>query len=446
LVASLALLTSVRAGQVVVIPIKGEITKAQFFFIRRGLKEAEAAKADAVILDMDTYGGELDSASQIMEALLGTSVPTITYIDTNAGSAGALVALSTRRIFMAPVSAIGAAAPVMEGGQDLSSTMNDKVVSYFSGFARSAAQKNGYDPDIAQAFISKDTEVKIGGFDHPKGTLLTLSAQEAARIENGKPLLASGIAGSIPDLLTKAGLTGAIDEIEPTGFETLAFWLTTLSPFLLLGGILGVYIELKVGGFGLAGFAAAVCFLLFFFGSYVAGLAGWEVAVLFAIGLSLIISEIAIHPGTLLPGLLGLLLVGIAVVWAMVDHYPHEPLIPTGDMLERPLINLGVTVLMACIAIPVIAKFLPNTPLFRAISLARVQARGPSFSDKTVDSPKRLSVGESGVALSILRPSGNARFGDAIVDVITRGEFIEPSSPIRVLAIEGSRIVVARAA
>jgi membrane-bound serine protease (ClpP class) len=115
-------------------------------------------------------------------------------------------------------------------------------------------------------------------------------------------------------------------------------------------------------------------------------------------------------------------------------------------MLERPLINLGVTVLMACIAIPVIAKFLPNTPLFRAISLARVQARGPSFSDKTVDSPKRLSVGESGVALSILRPSGNARFGDAIVDVITRGEFIEPSSPIRVLAIEGSRIVVARAA
>lgn len=444
LVACLSLLSSVRAGEVVVIPIKGEITKAQFFFLRRGLKEAEAAKADAVILDMDTYGGELNAATDMLEALFSTTIPTITYIDTNAGSAGALVALSTRRIFMAPVSAIGAAAPVMAGGQDLPSTMQDKVVSYFSGYFRSAADKNGYDPSIAEAFISKDAEVKIGTYYHPKGTLLTLSSQEAAQVINGKHLLASGIADSLPDLLTKAGLNGAIHRIEPTGFETLAFWLTTLAPLLLLGGIVGVYIELKVGGFGMAGFVAALCFLLFFFGSYVAGLAGWEVAVLFAIGLTLIISEIAIHPGTIIPGLIGLLLVGTAVIWAMMDRYPHESLIPTSEMLKWPLINLGITVFLACIAIPIITRYLPNTPLFNVIALARMQVRGPSFSEKTVDSPVRLSVGESGVALSILRPSGNARFGDAIVDVITRGEFIEPSSPVRVLAIEGSRIVVAR--
>jgi len=243
LVACLSLLSSVRAGEVVVIPIKGEITKAQFFFLRRGIKEAEAAKADAVILDMDTYGGELDSATDMLEALLGTSIPTITYIDSNAGSAGALVALSTRHIYMAPVSAIGAAAPVMSGGQDLPSTMNDKVVSYFSGFARSAAQKNGYDPDIAEAFISKDTEVKMGDtVVHPKGMLLTLSAQEATKVINGKPVLASGIADNLADLLSKAGLTGAIHQIEPTGFETLAFWLTTLAPLLLLGVFVGEYV------------------------------------------------------------------------------------------------------------------------------------------------------------------------------------------------------------
>jgi len=445
LFACLSLLTPVRAGEVVVIPIQGEITKAQFFFLRRGLKEAEAAKADAVVLDMDTYGGELNSATDMLGALFSTSIPTIAYIDTNAGSAGALIALSTRRIFMAPVSAIGAAAPVTAGGQDLPSTMEDKVVSYFSGYFRSAADKNGYDPDIAQAFISKDTEVKIGDtVVHPKGTLLTLSAQEAAKVINGKPVLASGIADSLPDLLAKAGLKGALHRIEPTGFETLAFWLTTLAPLLLLGGIIGVYIELKVGGFGAAGFVAAICFLLFFFGSYIAGLAGWEVVILFAIGLSLIISEIAIHPGTIIPGLIGLVLVGASIVWAMMDRYPDEPLIPTGEMLERPLINLGITILLACIAIPVITRFLPDTPFFRAIALARAQPRGPSFSDRTVDSPVSLSVGASGVALSMLRPSGNARFGDAIVDVITRGEFIEPASPVRVLAIEGSRIIVAR--
>jgi len=425
--------------------LKGEITKAQFFFLRRGLKLAEADKADAVVIDMDTYGGELDSATDMLEALFSTSIPTITYIDSNAGSAGALVALSTKRIFMAPVSAIGAAAPVTSSGGDLPSTMQDKVTSYFSGYFSSAAQKNGYDPTIAQAFISKDVEVKIGStVIHPKGTLLTLSAQEAARVIDGKPILATGIADSIPDLLKKAGLAGAIRTIEPTGFETLAFWLTTLAPLLLLGGIIGVYIELKVGGFGVAGFLAAICFLLFFFGSYVAGLAGWEVAIVFTIGLGLIISEIVIHPGTVIPGLIGLLLVGASVVWAMTDRYPHEPLVPTGDMLVKPFTELGITIVLAAIAIPLITKLLPDTPIFRFIALARAQPRGPSFSENSVSSPASISVGESGVALSILRPSGNARFGDSIVDVITRGEFIEPTSPIRVLAVEGSRIVVAR--
>jgi len=166
--------------------------------------------------------------------------------------------------------------------------------------------------------------------------------------------------------------------------------------------------------------------------------------VVFAVGLSLIVSEIVIHPGTVVPGLIGLLLVCASIIWAMVDHYPHEPLIPTGSMVERPLINLAITLLLACIAIPLITRFLPQTPLFRFISLAREQPRGPSFSSRTVDSPISLSVGANGVALSILRPSGNARFGEAIVDVITRGEFIEPASPVRVLAIEGSRVVVAR--
>lgn len=371
---------------------------------------------------------------------------TYTYIDTNAGSAGALIALATQHIYMAPVSAIGAAAPVTSQGQDLPSTMQDKVVSYFSGRARSAAGRNGYDPDIAQAFISKDVEVKIGDtVIHPKGSLLTLSAQEAARVIKGKPVLASGLASSLPDLLSKAGLHGETRDISPTGFETLAFWLTTLSPLLLLGGILGVYIEIKVGGFGFAGTLAATCFLLFFFGSYVAGLAGWEVVILFAIGLALVVSEIVIHPGTIIPGLVGILLVCASLIWAMTDRYPHEPLLPTGGMLERPLLNLLITIVLCAIAFPVLARFLPDTPLFRAVALGRANPRGPSFSPDAVGSPARVAVGASGVAVSILRPSGNARFDDRVVDVVTQGEFIEPASPVRVLAVEGARIVVARA-
>jgi len=144
--------------------------------------------------------------------------------------------------------------------------------------------------------------------------------------------------------------------------------------------------------------------------------------------------------------LIGLLLMCASVVWAMTDRYPHDPLVPAADMLVTPLMKLGVTIVLACIAIPLITKFLPDTPFFRFIALARAQPRGPSFNQRTVSSPAAISVGENGVALSVLRPSGNARFGEAIVDVITRGEFIEPESPVRVLAIEGSRIVVARGA
>src|SRR5206468_3075857 len=101
-------------------------SEAQFMFLRRAVKEAEAKNASAFVLDMDTYGGDLEAATKMREALFKASMPTLTYINTNAGSAGALIALSTQKIYMAPVSAIGAAAPVTSGGQDLSATMNDK--------------------------------------------------------------------------------------------------------------------------------------------------------------------------------------------------------------------------------------------------------------------------------------------------------------------------------
>jgi len=245
---------AVQAAETVVVPIHGEISKAQFYFLRRALKEAESDHASAVILDLDTYGGELSAATDMLDALAKTSIPTIAYVNTNAGSAGALISLGTRKIYMAPVSAIGAAAPVMSGGEDLPSTMNDKVVSYFSGYFRSAASRNGYNPDLAEAFMDKTKEVKVGSeVVHKAGSLLTLSAQEATRVVYGKPLLATGTASSIEDLVEKEKLPDEIKRIEQTGFETLGLWLTTLAPLLLLGGIIGAYVEMKTPGFGVAG-------------------------------------------------------------------------------------------------------------------------------------------------------------------------------------------------
>lgn len=423
------------------VPIKTEISAAQFFFLRRALKEAEREKASAVVIDMDTYGGEVKAANNSMDALLKTRVPTFIYINPRAISAGALIALATQKIYMSPGASIGAAAPVMSGGEDLPKTMTDKTVSALSAMARAAAEKNGHRPELADAFISKDKEVKIGDVVvHKADSLLTLTATEAAKIYNGKPLLAVGVADSLEEMLKSAGLTGPVKTIAPTGFEHVAFWITALAPLFLLGGILGAYLEFKTPGFGLPGILSAFCFTVFFTGHYLAGLAGWEVGALFVVGLLLVLGELLIHPGTVIPGLAGALLMVGALVWAMIDRYPGEPFLPTTDMLARPMINLGVAVLLAIVAGISLAKYLPRTSLYHHIVLESSVHGSPAIASMAGASPVQL--GQSGTARSTLRPAGKAEFGGHTVDVITQGDFIDPGSAVRIVALDGLRVVV----
>src|SRR2546428_10171170 len=230
----------IHKGDVVVVPLRGEISPSLLMFLRRTEKVAESSGASAIVFEMNTYGGRLDSADEITSALNHATVPTYTFINSNAGSAGALIALATQHIYMSPVSAIGAAAPVLPTGEDLPLTAREKTISYWSALIRGSALKNGHNPDIGEAFMNKEKEVKIGDrMIHAKGTLLSLNTQEATEKINGKPLLADGVAESIVDLTKKAGLKGNVVSIKPTGFEQLALWLTTLAPLLLLAGIVG---------------------------------------------------------------------------------------------------------------------------------------------------------------------------------------------------------------
>lgn len=430
------------ASEVVVIPIKGEISSARFFFLRRALKEAERQNAQAILLDMDTYGGELEACKAMQKALAQTKRRTLTYINPNAGSAGALIAISTQEIYMAPVSAIGAAAPITATGQDLTETLKDKQVSFLSSYFASVAENNGHNPEIAEAFINKNKTVVIGGQTiHEKGSVLTLSAQEAVKRIEGKPVLAEGIAPSINDLLKQAKLEGVVRRVEPTGFEVLAFWVTALSPLFLLGGILGAYIEIKIPGFGIAGITSALCFAIFFMGHYVAGLAGWEAPVLFLIGLALLLSELFLHPGTILPGLLGAALIVTSLVWTMMDRYPGSPLLPQADMLLLPLLNLSIAIALSAIGIFVLAKYLPKTPFFKNIVLSAQNPAGPALPKRKSEFTQ-LPVGAEGITCTILRPSGKAEFSGTLHDVITGGQFVNQGVRVRVIAVEGARIVV----
>lgn len=436
----------IHRGDVVVVPLDGEISPTMFLFLRRALKAAESKGAAAIIFEMNTYGGRLDSAERITTILNGATIPTFTFINTNAGSAGALIALATQHIYMAPVSAIGAAAPIQSSGEDLSTTAREKTISYWSALIRGSATKNGHNPDVGEAFMNKEKEVKIGDrVVHAKGSLLTLSAQEATARTDGKPLLAEGIAGSVAEVMRNAGLAGNVVALNPTGFEQLAFWITALAPLLLLAGILGAYLEFKLPGASLPGIIAAICFALFFLGHYLSGLAGWEVVALFVIGVVFVIAEILVFAhSTILFGVVGVFLMLGSLLWAMIDRYPGQRFFPTGEMLRVPVLNLLFAIVAALIAVLILARYLPRTTLYRRFLLSADIPSGPSLSTapRQFGTALEVSPGTTGRALTTLRPSGKARFADHVVDVVTEGDFIAAETDVAVVSTDGMRVVV----
>ncbi len=438
--------SEIQKGDIVVIPLEGEVAPSMFYFLRRAVKTAESREAGAIIFEMNTYGGRLDSAEEITKLLHRATIPTYTFINTNAGSAGALIALATRHIWMAPVSAIGAAAPIASSGEDLGVTAKEKTISYWSALIRGSASRNGHNPDVGEAFMNKEHEVKIGErVVHPKGSLLTLNAQEAAERIGDKPLLADGSADSVADLIAKANLKGERVDIAPTGFERIAFWITALAPLLLLAGMLGFYLELKMPGVSLPGILAVLCFALFFLGHYLAGLSGWEVVGLFVLGALLVLIEILfLAHSTIIVGVVGLLLMLGSLLWAMIDRFPGQNFLPSGQMLRVPVLNLLFALVASIVVMAILARYLPRTSVYQRFALAAAIPSGPSLvgSAHEFATPHNLVPGREGIAVTTLRPSGKARFGDHVVDVVTEGGFIAAETSVAVVSTDGMRTVV----
>ena len=338
---------SAGSGQkkVYVLPIRDKIASPMVYLVRRGVKEAMEAKADLLLLDMDTNGGYVDVTEEIIAILNNFKGQTATFVNKKAFSAGAFISVATQKIFMAPLSVIGAAAPIMmvPGGtpQDMPETMQAKMNSALRALVRTSAEKNGYNIEVVEAMIDKSKELKIDGkVLNEKGQILTLTNTEAEREygEPPKPLLSSGTVETIEELLQKLGYVDAARvDIKPTGVERLATWINIISPLLLIIGIAGIYIEFKTPGFGLPGIIGIVAFALYFFGGYIAGLSGLEWIAVFLLGLALVGLELFVFPGTVALGLIGAVLMLVALVMAMVDVYPGMPAIPTFEKLELPL-------------------------------------------------------------------------------------------------------------
>lgn len=437
------------AGLVYVIPIEGMIEPALLYVIRRGVAEADRAGARALILEMDTLGGRLDAATEIVRLLQGLKVPTYTLVTKNAISAGAIISLATDHIYMAPGSVIGDAMPIMMspmgGVQELPADVQEKSVSAVAALIRAAAQESGHDPQLAEAMVRRELEYKIGDdVISPAGQLLTLTNVEAER-EVGPPdarrkLLSSGTVPDLPALLETIGLAGAATKkIEVTTAERVARFIAALAPLLLMAGLLGLYIEFKTPGFGLPGMLGLVALALFFWGHHIAGLAGMEDFLIFLVGVALIAVEIFVLPGFGVPGVVGIGLVVVSLLNAMVRRLPGGPWYPTLPELEVPLLKLSSAIVMTAVAGALLGRFLPRSPAFSWLVLKKATSTAAGY---TAAAPTNELLGAAGTTLTPLRPAGTAFFGDRRVDVVTHGEFVQQGATVRVIEAHGHRIVV----
>ncbi len=400
---------------VYVIPVRDEIGPPVLFVLRRGLKEAQAKHADAVVLDMKTPGGRLDTTLEIMEALRKFSGATLTYVDDQALSAGAFISAATDEIWFAPRGKIGAAAPVSSGGEDIDKTMKQKVVSYLRAEMRSVSEGKGQRGAAISAMIDEDFEFKIGDkVIKPKGELLTLTAAEAMEKygEPPQPLLGAGIAKSLDEVVAKRfpGAHATVTTLHQTWSEDTAVFLNALSPVLLGLGLLALFIEFKTPGFGVFGVVGIVCLAIVFLGNYVAGLSGHEPILFFLLGLVLIAVEIFFAPGVVVLALAGLTLMLGSLVWSMADLWPNEPLRVawSGDAFVQPLTNLGLGLLIAVALGLLLARFLPRGWVWDKLVVHSTVAGAAQIAGGGLEEETEVHslVGREGVAVSALRPSG----------------------------------------
>ncbi len=437
-------------GPVYVIPIEGMIEPALLYVVRRGLLEAESAGASAVVLTMNTPGGTLNAANDIVRLLQGVKIPTYTLVEKDAFSAGAIIALATDHIYMRPGSVIGDAMPIMMspvgGAQEMPEALQEKTVSAVAALIRAAAQESGHDPQLAEAMVRRELEYKIGDeVICPEGQLLTLTATEAEREvgppEARGPLLSRGTVADLDAMLERVGLSAAERRtLQVTTSERIARFIAALSPILLMAGLLGLYIEFKTPGFGLPGILGIAALALFYWGHHIAGLAGREDLILFVIGVSLVLVEVFILPGFGIAGILGLSLIMLSLLNAMAERLPGGPWLPTLPNLQTPLLKLSAAIVLTAIAAVLLGRFLPKTPLYSRLVLQTATAGRAGYNAAPVSSIAVL--GALGTSATALRPAGTALIAGQRVDVVTRGDFLEEGTPLRVAEVHGGRVVV----
>jgi membrane-bound serine protease (ClpP class) len=442
-----------KAVTIYVVPIEGPITEPQLFILRRALKEAIDQGIDGVVLQMNTPGGALGVTLDMMNALDRFQGDTFTLVDNEAISAGSYIAVATDYIYFVTGGIMGAAEAVTGQGQDISESMQRKINSYLRARVRALNEKDSelyrYRADVQRAMMDPDFVLEIDGvLLKSEGDLLSLTAQEATKRYGNPPvpLLALGIVADVESMLKEHYGEDAVITIkafELTWSEELAKWLKLIAPGLLGVGMLMLFIEFKTPGFGFIGIIGIMLLMVVFASNHVAGLAGYEVVVIFFLGIILLAIELFVIPGTLVAGIAGMLMIIGALLWSMVDFWPSDgwPALP--GLLAQPMIDLSLGLLIAVAGGLLLGRFMPKSWFVDKIVLAGSVGGNHRAEDLAAEESKP-KAGATGHTVSGLFPSGTIEIEGRRYPARAEQGTISKDMPIVVVRSDDFDLVVRR--
>ncbi len=421
------------------VPIEGTIDLGLPPFIQRTLEDAESNEATAVIFDINTFGGRVDAATQIKDAILGANISTIAFINRRAISAGALISLSCEKIYMTGGGLIGAATAVDMTGKKGS----EKVISFMREEMASTAEKRGRSKEIARGMVDDELSfthlvigrdsIKVDDIEGRKdGKLISLTTEQALKYK-----IADGTAENIEALLDSLGYSSVKTiETAENWSEAIVRFLTNpvVASLLTTFGFLGILFELQSPGWGIPGFVGLACLILSLSASYIAQLATMSDMLFILTGLALIVLEALVIPGFGVAGLggIGLMIYGLYLLLL--------PDIPVGEeVLGQAMDGFLIGLVGAVIGLVLLVKLMIKTKFWEQLTAPDTQKKEDGYSNTL---GWESLQGETGIADTDLHPSGWVRVKDQRIFVVSEGEFIEEGKEIQILSVDGNRVLV----
>lgn len=402
-----------KSEKVLIVHIEGEIELGLSKYIQRALKDLDGVKG--VIFVVDTFGGAVDAATQIRDNILklnSKGILTIGWIKGRAWSAGALITLATKKIVFSSGGSMGAAEPI---------PATEKTISALKAEFESTCEANGRDPLIGAAMVDKEIEIK--GVVK-KGEILALSKDSAKKLG-----FSDFEANSIEEILNEFNLSNLeVLDIQYSLTEKIARFLTqsTIREILLIIGFLGLIIEVTTPGFGVPGTMGLISLALFFGGHMIAGVGNWFYVGLFILGVVLLLIEIFLIPGFGLTGIAGIVLIFVSIFFTLGGG-------------ERALYSIGVVAAILLVLFVILLILFPRLPIWKKFGLKeRLETEKGYTSYTKIDE----LVGKEGIVLTTLRPAGTIEIDGKRYDAISLGEFIEKGAKIKVIKVEGGKIIV----